>query len=139
MDLISNLKDLRMKRCFTQKELADSVGVSKRTIYAIEQESQDIHLSLAYKLASILDCSVEELYTGERTTKPLVDKAIWFARATLEVAIEIEQDPKDTLRLLEQTGLAERTLAAYPMLHTQGYEYVAEVTADLLREEGALT
>jgi putative transcriptional regulator len=135
----SNLKDLRMKRCFTQKELADAVGVSKRTIYAIEQENQDIHISLAYKLADILDCSVEELYMGVGAVKPFIDKAIWFARAALEIAIEIEQDPKDVLRLLERTGLAERTLSAYPMLHTQGYEYVAEVTADLLREEGVLT
>jgi len=138
-NMISNLKDLRMKRCFTQKELADAAGVSKRTIYAIEQENQDIHLSLAYKLAGVLDCTVEELYMGIDAAKPFVDKAIWFARAALEIATEIEQDPKDTLRLLERTGLAERTISAYPMLHTQGYEYVAEVTADLLREEGALT
>jgi len=135
--MISNLKDLRMKRCFTQKELADAVGVSKRTIYAIERENQDIHLSLAYKLANALDCSVEELYKGISEARPVVDKAIWFARTALEVATEIGQDPKDALRLLERTGLAERTLSAYPMLHTQGYEYVAEVTADLLREEGA--
>jgi len=127
-----------MKQCFTQKDLADAVGVSKRTIYAIEHENQDIRLSLAYKLANALDCSVEELYPGASEAKPIIDKALWFARAALEVATEIEQDPKDTLRLLERTGLAERTLSAYPMLHTQGYEYVAEVTADLLREEGAL-
>ena len=134
----SNLKDLRMKRCFTQKDLADAAGVSKRTIYAIEQENQDIHLSLAYKLASILDCSVEDLYSREQGASTLVDKAVWFARAAIDIAEEIEQNPKDTLRLLQRTGLAERTLFAYPMLHTQGYEYVAEVTADLLREEGAL-
>jgi len=134
----SNLKDLRMKRCFTQKDLADAAGVSKRTIYAIEQENQDIHLSLAYKLASILDCSVEELYSRESGASTFVDKAVWFARATIDIAEEIEQNPKDTLRLLQRTGLAERTLFAYPMLHTQGYEYVAEVTADLLREEGVL-
>jgi len=136
--MTSNLKELRIKRCFTQKALAEAVGISKRTIYAIEHENQDIHLSLAYKLANILDCSVEELYSGVSQSKPIVDKAIWFARATLEVADEIEQTPKETLRLLTQTGLAERTLSAYPMLHTQGYEYVAEVTADLLKEEGAL-
>jgi len=35
--------------------------------------------------------------------------------------------------------LANRTLSAYPILHTQGYEYIAEITADLLREEGVLT
>jgi len=127
-----------MKQCFTQKELADVVGVSKRTIYAIENENQDIHLSLAYKLANALDCSVEELYSGVSEAKPITDKALWFARAALEVATEIGQDPKDALRLLDSSGLAERTLSAYPMLHTQGYEYVAEVTADLLREEGAL-
>ena len=134
----SNLKNLRMKQCFTQKDLADAVGVSKRTIYAIEHENQDIRLSLAYKLANVLDCSVEELYPGASEAKPILDKALWFARAALEVATEIGQDPKDALRLLELTGLAERTLSAYPMLHTQGYEYVAETTADLLREEGAL-
>jgi len=134
----SNLKNLRMKQCITQKELADTVGVSKRTIYAIEHENQDIHISLAYKLANTLECSVEDLYTGAIEAKPVIDKVLWFARAALEVATEIGQDPKEALRLLERTGLAERTLSAYPMLHTQGYEYIAEVTADLLREEGAL-
>jgi len=134
----SNLKDLRIKRCFTQKDLADAVGVSKRTIYAIEKENQDIHLSLAYKLANILDCTVEDLYTLESNANTLVDKAVWFAHVAIDIAEEIEQDPKDTLRLLQSTGLAERTLFAYPMLHTQGFEYVAEITADLLREEGAL-
>jgi len=134
----SNLKKLRIERCFTQKELAEAAGVSKRTIYAIEQENQDIHLSLAYRLAEILDCSVEDLYSGISQSNPIVDKALWFARAVLEIAKEIGQDPKKTLRLLNSTGIAKRTLSAYPMLHTQGYEYVAEVTADLLRKEGVL-
>jgi len=66
------------------------------------------------------------------------DKVLWFARAALEIAEEIEQTPKEALRLLAKTGLAERMLSAYPMLHTQGYEYVAEVTVDLLKEEGVL-
>ena len=134
----SNLKELRMSRCFTQKDLADAAEVSKRTIYAIEQENQDIHLSLAYRLADILDCTVEDLYSGAVTSTSVTDKAIWFARAAFEIAAEIDKDPKETLRLLAGTGLAERTLSAYPMLHTQGYEYIAEVTADLLRQEGAI-
>jgi putative transcriptional regulator len=138
IDMKSNLKNLRMKQCFTQKDLADAVGVSKRTIYAIEQENKDMHLSLAYKLANILNCSVEELFSDMSITKPTIDKTLWFARAALEIAEEIKQNPKDTLRLLANTGLAERTLSAYPMLHTQGYEYVAEVTADLLKEQGVL-
>jgi len=136
--MISNLKDLRLKRCFTQKDLAEAAGVSICTINAIEQENQDILLSLAYKLANILNCSVEELYSDATTVKSITDKVMWFAYATLEVAEEIGQAPRDALRLLAGTGLAERMLSAYPMLHTQGYEYIAEVITELLRAEGVL-
>ena len=51
--MTSNVKDLRLRQCLTQKELADAVGVSKRTIYAIEHDNQDVHISLAYKLANV--------------------------------------------------------------------------------------
>ena len=57
----NNLKDLRLKRGFSQTSLAEAVGTTKRTIYAIESEDQDIRISLAYKLAEMLRKKYKEI------------------------------------------------------------------------------
>ncbi|ELY97969.1 helix-turn-helix transcriptional regulator [Natrialba asiatica] len=56
---------LRVKRAeaeITQQELADAVGVSRQTIYAIEKSKYDPSLELAFKLAEYFECSIEELF-----------------------------------------------------------------------------
>lgn len=61
----NNLKELRIKHGLSQTALADAVGTTKRTIYAIETENQDIRISLAHKLAKQLGCSIDDLYAFE--------------------------------------------------------------------------
>ncbi|WP_323172815.1 helix-turn-helix transcriptional regulator [Natrialba sp. PRR66] len=56
---------LRVKRAeaeITQQELADAVGVSRQTIYAIEKSKYDPSLELAFKLAEYFECSIEEVF-----------------------------------------------------------------------------
>jgi putative transcriptional regulator len=61
-NLKNKIKELRNKRGVSQSALAEAVGVSKRTIYSIETENPDIHVSLAYKLAVYFNCSIEGLF-----------------------------------------------------------------------------
>ncbi|WP_135535135.1 helix-turn-helix transcriptional regulator [Halostella pelagica] len=58
----NNLRVERAKAEITQQELADAVGVSRQTIYAIEKSKYDPSLELAFKLATYFDCSIEDLF-----------------------------------------------------------------------------
>lgn len=60
------LKELRIKKGLTQKELAQKAGLSVRLIQKYEQNVQNLNQVYAitiYKLAKVLDCSYEDLLT----------------------------------------------------------------------------
>ncbi len=57
----TKIKELRTAAKMTQKELADLVHVSARTILSIEKEKYSPSLMLAYRIARIFGVSVEEL------------------------------------------------------------------------------
>lgn len=60
------LKELRIKKGLTQKELAQRTGLSVRLIQKYEQNVQDLNQVYAitiYKLAKALECSFEDLLT----------------------------------------------------------------------------
>ncbi|WP_299331688.1 helix-turn-helix transcriptional regulator [Haloplanus sp.] len=46
----------------SQGELAESVGVSRQTVNAIERDRYDPSLELAFKLAVYFDCRIEDLF-----------------------------------------------------------------------------
>ena len=59
------LKQLREKRGFTQKMLADRVGISLRTVQAYEQGQRDFRLCPVVFFARFADCfamTVEQLW-----------------------------------------------------------------------------
>ncbi len=57
----TKIKELRTAAKMTQKELADLVHVSARTILSIEKEKYSPSLMLAYRIARVFGVSVEEL------------------------------------------------------------------------------
>lgn len=60
------LKATRIKRGFTQHELADRVGVSESTIRKLEKDSR--LTKSHFKIASVLQCDPAWLYSGEKTS-----------------------------------------------------------------------
>jgi putative transcriptional regulator len=56
------VKELRAQRGWTQEELASRLSVSRQTIISIENGRYDPSLTLALKLASLLERRVEELF-----------------------------------------------------------------------------
>jgi putative transcriptional regulator len=58
----NRLPALREKTGWTPDELANSVGVTRATITAIEDGSYDPSLFLAYDIAEALDARVPELF-----------------------------------------------------------------------------
>ena len=60
--LLNSLKDERTRLGLTQAELADRVGVSRKTINTVENGVFVPSTLLALKLARALDCPVEALF-----------------------------------------------------------------------------
>ena len=55
----------RTEAGFTQVELADAVSVTRQTIIAIEKGNYVPSVALALRLAAVLSCSVEDLFTEQ--------------------------------------------------------------------------
>ena len=78
----NRLKALRQKTGWTPTELADSVGVSRACITAVENGSYDPSLFLAYDIAEALDARVTELFPPVPRRVRLEGLAArpWYAR-----------------------------------------------------------
>lgn len=46
----------------SQADLAEAVGVTRQTINAIERERYNPSLELAFDLAALFDCSIEDIF-----------------------------------------------------------------------------
>lgn len=58
----NRLAQLRQKRGFSAARLAESAGISRQTVYAIEAGSYVPNTALALQLARVLEVSVEDLF-----------------------------------------------------------------------------
>jgi putative transcriptional regulator len=64
--LVNRLKDKRAELGLTQAELAEQVGVTRKTVNTVENGVFTPSATLAIKLAQALGLSVEELFWIER-------------------------------------------------------------------------
>ena len=78
----NRLATLREQTGWTSTELADSVGVSSACITAIENESYDPSLFLAYDIAEALDANVTEVFAPVSRRERLEQLAArpWYVR-----------------------------------------------------------
>ena len=128
----NRIRELRNKRGISQTELANAIGSTKRTIYAIEVEDADIRVSLARKIADYFGCGIDDLYNDDGNRYTAVDKAMWYVHVVHYTAEMLGKPVWETARLLERSELAQRVISGYDVWHTQGYEYMAEVLSDKL-------
>lgn len=70
----NELKRLRESRNLSQGQVAIAVGVSRQTIYAVENDRSDPSLSLAFGLARFFHRPIEEVFhdLGPPSTPQLV-------------------------------------------------------------------
>ncbi len=59
----NRVKELRMKRGWTQQELADAVGVSRQSINSIERDRYVPSLLLALAFARVFARAVDDIFT----------------------------------------------------------------------------
>lgn len=58
----NRLKVLRAEHGWTQQELGDRLGVSRQAVIALETEKHDPSLDLAYRIAALFACPVEDIF-----------------------------------------------------------------------------
>ncbi|HXH35973.1 MAG TPA: helix-turn-helix transcriptional regulator [Plantibacter sp.] len=56
------LRDRRQERGWSQGALAEALGVSRQTVNALETGRYDPSLPLAFRLAALFACRIEELF-----------------------------------------------------------------------------
>ncbi len=61
----NRLEEERLRRGWTQQELADRVEVSRQTVISLERGRYNPSIILAFKLARLLDTRIEDLFTYE--------------------------------------------------------------------------
>ena len=59
------LPALRAERGWSQQRLADELGVSRQTVISIEKGRYDASLPLAFSLARVFTCRIEDIFTPE--------------------------------------------------------------------------
>lgn len=59
----NNIRELRKQLGFRQEDMAMTLGVTRQTINAVENEKYSPTLELAMKLAKLLNTTVDELFT----------------------------------------------------------------------------
>lgn len=58
----NRLRIIRAERDWSQADMADLLGVSRQTVNAIETGKYDPSLTLAFKIAQLLDMKIEEIF-----------------------------------------------------------------------------
>jgi putative transcriptional regulator len=58
----NRLRELRAERRWSQAELADRLDVSRQTVNAIETGRYDPSLPLAFRIATVFDAPIEQLF-----------------------------------------------------------------------------
>jgi len=65
------LAELREEKGWSQGDLAEQLGVSRQTINALERGKYDPSLPLAFKIARLFKCAIEEIFEpDDNSTKP---------------------------------------------------------------------
>ena len=92
---MNRLKELRKNKGYTQQDLAEKIGMTKRTIIAWENGERDIKSEQAQKLADIFGVSVGFLLGYERETGDFNIEDLKKARDVLDWMIKEFKDDKN--------------------------------------------
>lgn len=59
----NSLRELRLERSWTQKDLASALDVSRQTVIAIERGKYAPSLPLAFRIARLFERPIEEIFS----------------------------------------------------------------------------
>ncbi|UCG04604.1 MAG: helix-turn-helix transcriptional regulator [Candidatus Heimdallarchaeota archaeon] len=61
----NRLKELRKEYNLTQEELANKLKITRQTVIAIEKGRYNPSLGLAFKIAQLFKCKIEDIFIFE--------------------------------------------------------------------------
>ena len=61
----NRLKVLRAERHWSQADLAQQLDVSRQSVNAIETGKYDPSLPLAFRIARLFDCPIEQIFSAD--------------------------------------------------------------------------
>lgn len=61
----NTLKELRTEAGWSQVTLGEKLGVSRQTIIALENGKYDPSLKLAFAIAKVFNCLIEDIFSNE--------------------------------------------------------------------------
>ena len=61
----NSLKTLRAEKGWSQAALGDELNVSRQTVNAIETGRYDPSLPLAFKIARLFNCAIEDIFSED--------------------------------------------------------------------------
>lgn len=67
--MLNQVKKFRVANKYTQEQLAEIVGVSSRTIISLEKGKYKPSIMLAYRLATLFELSIEDLFMLEKNAE----------------------------------------------------------------------
>lgn len=62
----NSIRELRLAAGLTQQDLAERIEATRQTVIAIEAEKYAPSLELAFRIADVFGCSVDEVFRYER-------------------------------------------------------------------------
>ena len=62
--MINRLKDLRGAHGWSQQALAERLDISRQSVIAIETGRYDPSLPLAFRIAELFDCRIEDVFVS---------------------------------------------------------------------------
>ena len=65
----NRIRELRVERGMTQKQLGELVGTSRQAINAIETEKIEPSIWLAYDISKVFGCPIEEVFLFEESAR----------------------------------------------------------------------
>lgn len=65
----NRIKDLRLVFDLTQEELAEKLEVSRQTIISLEKGRYNPSIQLAFKIARVFQCRIEDVFIYEEESK----------------------------------------------------------------------
>lgn len=61
----NNIKEIRLTKNLSQDQLAEKLGVSRQTIISLEKGRYNPSITLAFKLAILFQCHIEDIFIYE--------------------------------------------------------------------------
>lgn len=65
----NRVKELRARYNMTQEDLAKKLNITRQTIIAIEKEKYNPSLILAFKIARLFKCKIEDIFIFKEVDK----------------------------------------------------------------------